>query len=395
VTDNEAPVTSSSSRSFASLLTRRRAAWAAPAVGLAVVAAAVGIPMVASASPSLPHKTAAQLLVDVAKSGETPLSGTVVETARLGLPALPDIGGTAISPAALVAGSHTARVWYDGGDKARIALVGNLAETDLVRNGRDAWLWTSGRNTAQHWRLPAHATASSPASPASPSSPSPSPSAAESVTPQQAARQALAAVSPTTKVTVDGTASVAGRSAYELVLAPRDSRSLVGDVRIAVDAKTSVPLRVQIHARGATGRPAFETTFTSVSFSKPSASVFRFSPPPGAKVTTSNVAHSDVKDTARTADHGSSPKVIGTGWTAVVELSGVSLPAGGGGEERHHGSTAADQLSALTRAMTPVSGAFGSGHLLRTKLVTVLLLDDGRAFVGAVSPAFLEQAAAK
>ena len=392
MTDNESPMTGSSSRSFASLLTRRRAAWAAPAVGLAVVAAAVGIPIVASASPSLPHKTAAQLLVDVAKSGETPLSGTVVETARLGLPALPDIGGTAISPAALVAGSHTARVWYDGGAKARIALVGNLAETDLVRNGRDAWLWTSGRNTAQHWRLPAHA-ADKTATSSSPSSPTPS--AAESGTPQQAARQALAAVSPTTKVTVDGTASVAGRSAYELVLAPRDSRSLVGDVRIAVDAKTSVPLRVQVHARGATGRPAFETTFTSVSFSKPSASVFRFSPPPGAKVTTSNVAPSNVKDTARTADHGSSPKVIGKGWTAVVALSGVSLPAGPSGEERHHGSTAADQLSALTRAMTPVSGAFGSGHLLRTKLVTVWLLDDGRAFVGAVSPAFLEQAAAK
>jgi outer membrane lipoprotein-sorting protein len=391
VADNESPVTSSSSRSFASLLTRRRAAWAAPAVGLAVVAAAVGIPIVASASPSLPHKTAAQLLVDVAKSGETPLSGTVVETARLGLPALPDIGGTAISPASLVAGSHTARVWYDGGAKARIALVGNLAETDLVRNGRDAWLWTSGQNTAQHWRLPAHAADKT----ASSSQSSPTPSAAESGTPQQAARQALAAVSPTTKVTVDGTASVAGRSAYELVIAPRDSRSLVGDVRIAVDAKTSVPLRVQIHARGATGRPAFETTFTSVSFSKPSASVFRFSPPPGARVTTSNVAPSNAKDTARTADHGSSPKVIGKGWTAVVALSGVSLPAGPGGGERHHGSTAADQLSALTRAMTPVSGAFGSGHLLRTKLVTVLLLDDGRAFVGAVSPAFLEQAAAK
>jgi hypothetical protein len=32
---------------------------------------------------------------------------------------------------------------------------------------------------------------------------------------------------------------------------------------------------------------------------------------------------------------------------------------------------------------------------LRTKLVTVLLLDDGRAFVGSVSPRFLEQAAAK
>ena len=257
--------------------------------------------MVASASPSLPHKSAAQLLVDVSKSAETPLSGTVVETARLGLPALPDIGGTAISPTALLAGSHTARVWYDGADKARVALVGNLAETDLVRNGRDVWLWTSGPNTAQHVRLPATS--------AHKDGSAPSPSPTESLTPQQAAQQALAAVDPTTKVTVDGTASVAGRSAYELVLAPRDARSLVGDVRIAVDAKTSVPLRVQVHAAGATGRPAFETTFTSVSFTKPSVHVFRFTPPPGAKVTTTGIPSvtkdaKDAKDTARTAGTG-------------------------------------------------------------------------------------------
>jgi hypothetical protein len=45
--------------------------------------------------------------------------------------------------------------------------------------------------------------------------------------------------------------------------------------------------------------------------------------------------------------------------------------------------------------MTPVSGAFGSGQLLRTALVSVLLLDDGRLLVGAVTPATLEQAAAK
>jgi len=365
-------------------LTRRQLVWTAPAVGLVVVAAAVGIPMVASASPSLPHRSAAQLLVDVSKAGETPMSGTVVETARLGLPALPEVGGMSISPTALLAGSHTARVWYDGATKARIALVGNLAETDLVRNGRDVWLWTSGQNTAQHVRLPAEMAHATPSSSL----------AAESVTPQQAANEALAAVNPTTKVTVDGTASVAGRSAYELVLEPRDSRSLVGDVRIAVDAKTSVPLRVQVHAAGATGRPAFETTFTSVSFGKPSASVFRFAPPPGAKVTTTHVAppSPDVKDPARTTPDGSSPKVIGKGWTTVVELSGVSLTPGGPGRER---GGAAAQLSALTRAMTPVSGAFGSGHVLRTKLVTVLLLDDGRAFVGSVSPAFLEQVAAK
>jgi outer membrane lipoprotein-sorting protein len=369
-------------------ISRRRLAWAVPAVGLAVVAAAVTIPMVASASPSLPPKSAAQLLVDVSKSAETPLSGTVVETARLGLPALPDVGGTAISPTALLAGSHTARVWYDGAEKARVALVGNLAETDLVRNGRDVWLWTSGKNTAQHVQLPAHS--------AQAGATAPSPIPAESLTPQQAARQALAAVDPTTKVTVDGTASVAGRSAYELVLAPRDARSLVADVRIAVDAKTSVPLRVQVHAAGDTGRPAFETTFTSVSFAKPSASVFRFSPPPGAKVTTSRLpAATKDMDAAQATERASAPKVIGKGWTAVVELSGVSLAADVRGSGDGRSSSAAEQLSALRQAMTPVGGAFGSGQVLRTKLVCVLLLDDGRAFIGAVSPETLEQAAAR
>ena len=52
-------------------------------------------------------------------------------------------------------------------------------------------------------------------------------------------------------------------------------------------------------------------------------------------------------------------------------------------------------LGALTKAMTPVSGACGTGQLLKTKLVSVLLLDDGRLLVGAVTPALLEQAAAR
>lgn len=349
---------------------RHRLAWAVPVGVVAVVAAAVAIPMTAGAAPALPERSAAQLLVDVSKSQGTPLSGTVVETARLGLPALPDVGGTAITPMSLVSGSHTARVWYDGADKARVALVANLAETDLVRNGRDVWLWTSGKNTAQHGRLPATEPGDAPAV-----------GTAESVTPQQAARQALAAIDPTTKVTVDGTASVAGRDAYDLVLRPRDTRSLVGDVRIAVDSETGVPLRVQVNAKGSTGRPAFETAFTSVTFDKPSASVFRFSPRPGAKVSELG-AESPPTHEGQAGTPGKAPRIVGKGWTAVVEVSGVSLPGSGD-----------STLGALTRAMTPVSGPYGSGQVLRTKLVSMLLLDDGRMFVGAVPPAVLEQAA--
>lgn len=376
------------------LSSRRRIAWLAPAVGAVVVAAAVTVPMVASAAPSLPAKSAAQLLADVSGSSGTPLSGTVVETARLGLPALPDVSGTSISPTSLLSGSHQAKVWYDGASKSRIALVGDLAETDLVRNGQDVWLWTSGKNTAQHIVLPADATMKDL-----------SPTATESVTPQKAAEQALAAVDPTTKVTVDGTASVAGRSAYELVLTPRDSRSLVGDVRIAVDSKTSVPLRVQVNAAGKTGRPAFETAFTSVTFTKPPASVFRFSPPPGAKVSElspgsakpeSGAVDKEKAGTSAGSAGATGPTVIGSGWTSIVELTGVSLGAATGtGSSNGTDSQTGAELGALTRAMTPVSGAYGNGQVLRTTLVSVLLLDDGRLFVGSVAPSVLEQAASK
>ena len=117
-------------------LSARGRAWAVPAAAVVVVAAVLTIPQVAGAAPSLPAKSAAQLLAAVAEADAVPLSGTVVETARLGLPALPDTG-TSIQPMSLLAGSHTARVWYDGKQRSRIALVGNLAETDLVRNGRD------------------------------------------------------------------------------------------------------------------------------------------------------------------------------------------------------------------------------------------------------------------
>ena len=370
-------------RTRSRLLATRRRAWAIPAAAVVVVAAVVTIPQVAGAAPSLPPKTAAQLLAAVANADAVPLSGTVVETARLGLPALPETG-QAIQPTALLAGSHTARVWYDGADKSRIALVANLAETDLVRNGRDVWLWTSGANTAQHAQLPAKTATEEPQA------------TTPQMTPQEAAKQALAAIDPTTKVSVDGTASVAGRSAYELVLQPRDSRSLVGDVRIALDSKTYVPLRVQVHAAGATGRPAFETAFTSVSFSKPSASVFTFTPPPGAKVSTlspDSLSGGPSKPDGM-ANDDATPTVVGHGWTAVLSMPGVDLAsAPPKPTQEHHDVATPSLLATLSRAMTPVSGSWGSGQMLRTKLVTVLLTSDGRLLVGAVTPATLEQAA--
>ena len=368
-----------------------RARWAVPAVAVAVVAGAIGVPLMsADASPNLPAKTAGQLLADIGAAQARPFSGTVVETAKLGLPDLPGQDQSSTSPLALLTGSHTVRVWYGGPQQTRLALVGNLSESDLVRNGSNLWLWSSKDRTAQHLRLPAEAAATDPAKVAQQQ-------AMEKVTPQQAANQALAAIDPTTAVSVDRTARVAGRSAYQLVLKPKDTRSLVGSVEIAIDAKTDVPLRVEVFAKGAKA-PAFETGFTTVTFSKQPASVFRFTAPPNTKVTTKDlttphghpvapgIASKTVQGKGSAAGADSQPTVIGKGWTSIVEVSGVNLA------QATKGASASGD--ALVQALTPVNGSYGSGRVLKTSLVSVLVLDDGRAFIGAVSPSMLEQAAA-
>ena len=362
-----------------------KARWLVPLGVLAVVGAGVGMgSSVAGAAPALAPRTAAELLASVAHATGQPLSGTVVETADLGVPALPGGGGTSLSWQSLITGSHTARVWYASRDQVRVALVGDLAESDVIRDGRDVWVWSSRDFTASHTVLPVGAARP--------------PGATPSIDPLAAATQALAAIDPTTSVRVDGTARVAGRAVYELVLSPRTPSSLIGEIRLAIDSETSVPLRVQVLARGSS-TPAFETGFTSISFDRPSDSVFAFTPPAGAKVTETGplAAHAPAGVTpAVPAGSGAAsarPRTIGSGWTTVVELSGV--PALDLGTQRSVGGagSGAAALNALLRTATPVTGSFGTGQLLRTPLLSVLLLPDGRVFAGAVTPDLLEHAA--
>jgi outer membrane lipoprotein-sorting protein len=364
--------------------------WLVPSAAAVVViggGAAAGT-IAASADPSLPPRSAAQLLVDVQNAKVDGLSGTIVETADLGLPALSGLtggtGGTDITK--LIAGSNTARVWYAGQDKARVALLGALGETDVIRNGSDVWMWQSRDNSATHYTIPADAADKTPTA-----LPSGVPS-----TPQEAADAALAAIDPTTAVSTTGAASVAGRDAYELVLAPKDTGSLIGQVRLAIDAKQHIPLRVEVYAKGANS-PAVRIAFQQVSFTVPDAQQFAFNPPAGAKVTTekpSDVAKGPAKvggapdATAAGADR----KVVGTGWTSVLVAKLPTDTAAKGSDAK--GSTAA-QVQGLIGSLPKVSGTWGSGHLLSGSLFSALITDDGRVLIGAVAPDKLYEAAGK
>ena len=356
--------------------------WGAPVAAAAAVAVVASGVLSAEADPPLPPKTAAQLLAAVEGADVAGLSGTVVQTSDLGLPELPTTGPgsseASTSIASLLTGSHTLRIWMAGETKQRVALLGTLGESDVVRNGRDAWLWNSEERSATHFTLPAAAATSKP------DVPLPS-----GVTPQEAAEKALAAIDPTTAVTTDGTGEVAGRDVYELVLAPKDQRSLVGQVRLAIDAQTSTPLRVQVFGRASGDGPAFSVGFTKVSFEVPGDEQFRFQPPANTKVTEGTLpAATDKRPTPADvrAKAGSAVGVVGTGWTSVVVLRGGPQAAN---------STDSGPLAAVMRSLRPVSGSWGSGRLLTSRLVSALITDDGRMFVGAVPPELLYAAAAR
>lgn len=365
--------------------------WLVPSAAAVLViggGAAAGT-IAASADPSLPARSAAQLLVDVQNAKVDGLSGTIVQTADLGLPSLAGITGgqDGADLTKLVAGSNTARVWYAGDDKVRLALLGTLGETDVIRNGTDVWMWRSQNNSASHLTLPA----GSKDKPKALAQGVPS-------TPQEAADAALAAIDPTTAVTTTGAASVAGRDAYELVLAPKDTASLIGQVRLAIDAKEHIPLRVDVYAKDAND-PAIRVAFQQISFTVPDAEQFTFNPPPGAKVTNESAkALQDKAEKAEKADRTpavkpeakAEPTIVGKGWTSVLV---AKLPAGTGTDGAKGAEGA--QIEGLIGSLPKVSGTWGSGRLLSGSLFSALLTDDGRVLVGAVAPEKLYEAAGK
>jgi hypothetical protein len=381
----------------------RRARWAVPAGVMAVAGGVLaGSVAVAAAAPPLPPRTPAQLLAALAGKTLPPLTGTVVETASLGLPALPSTVGTVSLPS-MLAGSHTINVWYSDPAHYRLAVPQSMSETDLVRKGRNVWLWGSAADLVTHMALPAGGEA-----PAVPFLP---------LTPQRAVGQAVTMASGTTTLSVASNVTVAGEAAYQLVLAPRSSGSLIGQVRIAIDALHHVPLRVQVFAKGV-ATPAFQIGFTSISFGEPAAANFAFRPPAGAAVIPGNIGSAGQTPGSDTAHRSG---VIGNGWLAVADLpeSSLSSLTGAGPSARSagpalgpfgHSSASAGPASggpgmaglgigtdviftALLRSAEPVSGSWGSGRLLRTPLVSVLVTSTGRVLIGAVTPKVLYRAA--
>ena len=405
------------------LLDRRPALrWLVPGVALATIAGvAVLRPAVAGASTGLEPLTAKELLVKAQQAEPVPMSGTVRQRFDLGLPELPrGMGGHpgSASLASLVSGTHTWRVWYGGERQARLALIGQSSESDIILNDRDLWVWSSSENTARQYVLPAgHTEQRSGASPGKPTAPTEAQRQAhrdaliaqglpDPADPGAVADWALSQVEPTTAVEITSLDKVAGRSVYGLVLTPKGSNTLVASVRVAFDGETFLPLAVQVNSTKL-DKPAIDVSFTDVSFDKPANSVFEFTPPPGTDVTRTDLSDKATKSPMRKAPgHGSRPEapsnrakdaspyrpvVSGAGWGTVV--AGRLPTSRQPGSSSDAAGSSPQSVREFTRLLPEMPG--GGGRVLDGTLFSVVLTDDGRYAVGAVPPEALYPALPK
>ncbi|MFJ2936018.1 outer membrane lipoprotein carrier protein LolA [Streptomyces sp. NPDC087219] len=397
--------------------TRKASRYIVPVAVAGVAAATIGLvpALAASGDPDLPEITAQQLIEKIAASDTQTLSGTFRISTDLGLPLeglTSGLGGLAggmgggaggsssADPSErltqLVSGSHTLRVAADGPERQKLTLLDGSDEYSLIHNGDDVWAYDSKSKEVFHEKAPAGADA---------------PGAHEGPkgkelpgTPKQLADEVLKAAGDTTSITVDGTAKVAGRDAYQLVIKPKQSGSTVESVKIAVDAANGTPLKFTLSSVEG-GKPVVDAGFTKVDFSKPAASDFTFKAPEGAKVTEggaekpageeSDPFGGQLPEGLEDAFGGFGPgagsdrggvNVIGEGWTTIAKIdSGAPAPKT---------DEAPKEVQGLLDSFgDKVTGPFGSGTLFKTKIVNALLTDDGKVYVGAVTKDALVAAA--
>ncbi|MFD5147990.1 outer membrane lipoprotein carrier protein LolA [Streptomyces sp. NPDC058401] len=402
--------------------TRKAARYAVPVAVFGVVAGTIAmVPAFANAGgPDLPKVTAQQLIEKIAASDVQQLSGSAKISTDLGLPSLPagllggggGVTGGSADPqdklAQLASGTHTFRVAADGPDRQKLTFVDGKDEYSLVHNGDDVWGYDSKSKEVFHEKAPTDGGKGDKGSDRK---------AGElGASPQEIAQEVLKAAGTTTDISVGDTAQVAGRDAYQLVLKPKGNGSTVASVKIAVDGKNGVPLRVQVLSTDG-GKPIVDAGFTKVDFSKPAADTFAFTPPKDAKVTEGAAGEhgKDGKDSKDGKDKGlgalesipglggltggadgakGEPKVLGEGWTSIARIetgaTGTLKGMDDAAKDKNAPKGAAQFLDSLGEK---VSGKFGEGRVLKTRVVNALITDDGKVYVGAVTKAELVKAA--
>ena len=375
------------------------------AVPAVIAAGVIAVPLQANAI-DLPDLTPQEVMVLMQQANVTEFSGTIVKQSELGLPALefssmvsedsieqmeekmPEefadfvpavIESNVLTQAVeLISGSHTVRVFVSGPDKLRAQILDPMSERDLIVNGSEFWVYDAQMATALNGTIEVE--------------PDPAKQAeaeqkileyAESIaldlsSPEAIADYLVSMVDETSQIEVGKDHSVAGRSAYQLIVSPDSANSLIDNAAISVDYETGMPLRVELFST-TQDVAAMSVGFSSISFGAVDQALFDFTPPAGTTVETFDadqlMGYEKPEFPESDYEAPAEPEVIGTDWDSVIHLDKLpeSIPQ----------DLMANELFADMLTVVP------GGKVFSTPLMNVLLTDSGEVFAGAVTIDYL------
>jgi outer membrane lipoprotein-sorting protein len=237
----------------------RAARWAAVA---ALVAVLLALPPVLRLLPASDAAVpAAQLRTRALATDALGFSGYIVSAGNLALPVTDQLS----SVADLFSDRTTMRVWWRGPADNRVDVVTPAGETGTHTGPGETWTWqyetaTATRDAANPLELPAP----------------------PDVLPSSLGRRLLSEATDG-ELSRLGARRVAGRDTLGVRVTPSARASSVRRVDVWVDARTGLPLQVEVWRKGA-ATVALDTRFLDLHVGAPAASDTAFTPPPGAAV---------------------------------------------------------------------------------------------------------------
>jgi outer membrane lipoprotein-sorting protein len=377
------------------------------AVPAVIALGAVAVPLQANAV-DLPDLSAAEVMVLMQQSDVLEFSGTITKVSDMGIPSLEFssmvsqdmademaekmpaefadfvpavIDSNALTQAMeLASGTHTVRLYVSGQDKMRAQILDRMSQRDLIVNGNEFWIYNAKKATATTGTIDMEIDPAKQATAEQEILDYAASIALDLSSPEAIANYLVEMIDETSTVEVGKDHSVAGRTAYQLIISPDAEASLVERAEISVDSETGLPLKVEVFSTQQS-TAAMSVGFESVDFGPIDASLFDFTPPAGTVVTTWDSddleGYADKDAAALEAEFGDTakPEVIGEDWESVVYLSAMpaDIPAG----------LMATELFA--DMLTEVPG----GKVFSSALVNVLLTDSGEVYMGAVTIEYL------
>ena len=379
------------------------------AVPAVIAVGAIAVPLQANAI-DLPDLSPQQVMVLMQGADVTEFSGTIVKSSNMGLPTLefssmmsedsiaqieekmpaemadfvPAVieSNTLTQAIELISGSHTIRVYVSGQDKLRAQILDPMSQRDLIVSGNEFWVYDAKMATALTGTIDIEADPAKQVEAEQKVMDYADSIALDLSSPEAIADYLVSMVDETSQIEVGRDHSVAGRSAYQLIISPDSPNSLVASAAVSVDSETGMPLKVEIFSTTQV-EAAMTVGFESISFGSVDQGLFSFTPPAGTSVETFDadelmaILDGYEKPEGYVSDYEvpAEPEVLGSDWDSVVHLA--ALPA-----DIPQDLMATELFADM---LTQVPG----GKVFSTPLVNVLLTDSGEVYMGAVTIDYL------